>query len=178
MKQLEKRKFEGVLTAKSTFIPVKVKLPNLGTHTPFPFLSYLLMYWPSASQMASEWPTSLSWLPALRVSAWSLNDLSCFTNPVLLVVGSPLWAALSVSALENKIMRNGFWIDAFMLDLLSSEQLIGQFPDSIVGCGAGLSVCLRGTSRAIPLGGAVPEEVVSARASDRAEGFNAKGMGI
>ena len=64
------------------------------------------------------------------------------------------------------------------MDLLSSEQLIGQFPDSIVGCGAGLSVSLRSSSGAVPLRGAVPEEVISAGASHGAEGFDAEGVGV
>ena len=43
-----------LLTARSTFIPVKVKFPSFGIQTPFPFLSCLAMYWPRASQMVSD----------------------------------------------------------------------------------------------------------------------------
>ena len=35
-----------VLTAKTTKVAEKVKFPNLGTDTPFPFLNYLAMYDP------------------------------------------------------------------------------------------------------------------------------------
>ena len=45
--------FGFVDPARSTFIPVKVKLPSFGTHTPLPCLSCLAMYWPRASQMVS-----------------------------------------------------------------------------------------------------------------------------
>ena len=69
--------------ARSTFIPVKVKIPNLGTQTPFPFLSCLAIYWPNASQMASA-PPSISLLVPLTESALYLS------KPLLLVAGSPL----------------------------------------------------------------------------------------
>ena len=91
-----------ILTPRSTFIPVNVKFPNLGICTPLPFFNYLHMYWPSASQMVSD-AFSFSWLVALRVSPLSLKDLNyVFPKPALLVVGSPLKAALSVSALYTR----------------------------------------------------------------------------
>ena len=54
------------LTARSTFIPVKVKLPSLGTQTPFPCFNYLEMYCPRASQMVSGTAVSRSLLSTLK----------------------------------------------------------------------------------------------------------------
>ena len=64
------------------------------------------------------------------------------------------------------------------MNLLSSKKLIRQFPDSIVWCGARLSVSLWGPSGAVPVSGAVSKEVVPARAGDRAEGFDAEGVRV
>ena len=90
--------------ARSTFMPVKVKLPSLGIQTPFPDLRHFAMYWPSAPQILSELPSSLSLLPPLAVSIGSYWDFAAAAW-LLFDKMSSLFAWLSVSALYLKRSR-------------------------------------------------------------------------
>ena len=176
----------NLLTARSTFIPVNVKLPNFGTQTPLPVFNYFAIYCPRASQIVSELAASLSLLAALKDS---------LAKPVLLAAGSPLKAAPSLSALNLKIIvinkkvqikwltslklnldLSGKFLNNFDGYLLSSQKLWTNLSDSVVRRCAWFFVKLRDASSsfAIPIGRAISEHIVhiSPVTVDRAESFN------